>query len=170
MFAAAMSSVDSGVNSISAVLMTDVVEQAGLAPESERAHMWWSRGLAFIIGVVVVMASSLMGEIPGNITSVTTKTANLLTTPIFGLFFFAIFVPFATPRGVWVGAFFGTTTAVLIAFSGPIFGFVEGSDQLDPISFQWIAPVAFLVNATTGSIASLLLPRTERTSSTKESS
>jgi SSS family solute:Na+ symporter len=170
MFAAAMSSVDSGVNSISAVLMTDVVEQAGLAPESERAHMWWSRGLAFLIGVVVVMASSLMGEIPGNITSVTTKTANLLTTPIFGLFFFAIFVPFATPRGVWVGAFFGTTTAVLIAFSGPIFGFVEGSDQLDPISFQWIAPVAFMVNATTGSIASLLLPRARRTSSTKESS
>ncbi len=285
MFAAAMSSVDSGVNSISAVLMTDIVDQAGLAPNSklapkatdeprlhrtdvaneaiadgvrdweeematlqeqlaklrkqcegnqaglgdvqqareqlvsiafnyeqletaiqeqqstgqaipeadsqwlhelsvekgtlhnhieaeavsERFHIWWSRGLAFLIGVVVVLASSTMGAIPGNITSVTTKTANLLTTPIFGLFFFAMFVPFASPRGVWVGAIFGTMTAVLIAFSGPIFGYVPGTDELDPISFQWIAPIAFLVNATTGSIASLLLPRKQTTKPPKGS-
>ena len=110
-----------------------------------------------------------MGAIPGNITSVTTKTANLLTTPIFGLFFFAMFVPFASPRGVWVGAIFGTMTAVLIAFSGPIFGYVPGTDELDPISFQWIAPIAFLVNATTGSIASLLLPRKQTTKPPKGS-
>jgi SSS family solute:Na+ symporter len=103
-----------------------------------------------------------MGQVPGNITAVTTKTSNLLTTPIFGLFFFALFVPFASPRGVWIGAICGTATAVLIAFSGPIFGYVPGTDQLDPISFQWIGPIALTVNLLTGTLASYLLTNRSR--------
>ncbi|MCP4171382.1 MAG: sodium-coupled permease [Fuerstiella sp.] len=184
MFAAAMSSIDSGVNSITAVVMTDVLKQKTpsaadtmslvgesgdmspyaapvVANDEDRAaqHMGTARWLAFGIGAVVVVASSGMGAIPGNITAVTTKTANLLTTPIFGLFFFALFVPFASPKGVAVGTFCGTATAVLIAFSGPIFGFVPGTVDQDPISFQWIAPAAITVNIVTGCIGSLVFPR-----------
>ncbi len=184
MFAAAMSSIDSGVNSITAVVMTDILksktpEHTAAAAATDQAadaspyaaplaandtdqtaqHMATARWLAFGIGAVVVVASSGMGIIPGNITAVTTKTANLLTTPIFGLFFFALFVPFASPKGVAVGAFCGTTTAVLIAFSGPIFGFVPGSEELDPVSFQWIAPAAITVNIVTGCVASLVFPK-----------
>ena len=160
MFAAAMSSIDSGVNSITAVLMTDWMDRLGGRPLNERDHVRMARWLAFFIGSIVVFASSGMGAIPGNITAVTTKTANLLTTPIFALFFFALFVPFASPAGVWIGAVCGTTTAVLIAFSGPIFGFVSGT-ELDPISFQWIGLFSIAVNIVTGCLSSLLLPRKE---------
>ncbi len=159
MLAAAMSSIDSGVNSITAVVMTDGLDRFGLRPKSDRSHVRIARCLAFAIGAVVVLGSSAMGQVPGNITAVTTKTSNLLTTPIFALFFFALFVPFASPRGVWIGAICGTTTAVLIAFSGPIFGYVPGTKDLNPISFQWIAPVAIMVNIATGCIGSLLLPK-----------
>lgn len=161
MFAAAMSSIDSGVNSITAVVMTDGLDRFGFKPKSDRSHVMIARCLAFGIGAVVVLGSSAMGQVPGNITAVTTKTSNLLTTPIFALFFFALFVPFASPRGVWIGAICGTATAVLIAFSGPIFGYVPGTDQLDPISFQWIAPAAITVNIVTGCIGSLLFPRAD---------
>lgn len=159
MLAAAMSSIDSGVNSITAVVMSDGLDRFGLRPKSDRSHVRIARCLAFAIGAVVVLGSSAMGQVPGNITAVTTKTSNLLTTPIFGLFFFALFVPFASPCGVWIGAVCGTTTAVLIAFSGPIFGYVPGTEDLNPISFQWIAPAAIMVNIATGCIGSLLLPR-----------
>ncbi len=163
MFAAAMSSIDSGVNSITAVVMTDMLDRFDRRPQTEREHVRLARRLAFGIGAFVVICSSAMGQVPGNITAVTTKTSNLLTTPIFGLFFFALFVPFASPKGVWIGAICGTTTAVLIAFSGPIFGFVPGpSGSLrDPISFQWIAPTAISVNIITGTLGSLLFPRKE---------
>ncbi|MEW4530070.1 sodium-coupled permease [Maioricimonas sp. JC845] len=157
MFAAAMSSIDSGVNSITAVVMTDLMDRFGRRPDTEKKHVLWARCLAFGIGAAVVIGSSFMDRIPGNITAVTNKTANLLTTPIFCLFFFALFVPFAKPAGVWVGAICGTTTAVLIAFSGPIFG-VHPETGLDPISFQWIAPAAVLVNISTGAIVSWMLP------------
>ena len=187
MFAAAMSSIDSGVNSITAVVMTDGLDRFGLKPKTDRGHVWIARLLAISIGSIVVVGSSYMKYIEGNIMEVTSKTVNLLTTPIFALFFFALFVKRSTPAGVWIGAFFGTVTAAAIAFSGPLVyqlhvwfdidpssfgvGLLQMTDKIsgetwetaeDPISFQWIGPVALAVNLLTGTIASLLLPRRER--------
>ncbi len=163
MFAAAMSSIDSGVNSITAVVMTDGLDRFGRAPTSEREHVRLARWLAFGIGAVSVIGSSAMGWIPGNITEVTGKTSNLLTTPLFGLFFFALFVPFASPVGVWIGTFCGCVTATLVAFSGPIFvpDFNPDAD-LNPISFQWISPIAITVDITIGCLASLIFPNRRR--------
>ena len=158
MFAAAMSSIDSGVNSISAVVSSDFLERFGRRPQSERGQLRMAQLLAFGIGSIVVLSSSFMEHIPGNITAVTAKTTNLLVTPIFALFFFALFVPFARPAGVVVGAICGTATAVLIAFSGPIFG-MDPNTGLDPISFMWIGPTALLVNLASGTLVSLGLRR-----------
>ena len=184
MFAAAMSSIDSGVNSITAVVMSDVLDRFGRSPKSESEHIKMARWLAFGIGAFVVGTSSFMGLVPGNITEVTGKTSNLLTTPIFCLFFFALFVPYASPRGVWIGAICGALTAAVVAFSGPIvlglhfccgiepetLGTIlketvdkaTGEKTLscpDPISFQWIAPLAVLTNIAAGCVASKLLPK-----------
>jgi solute:Na+ symporter, SSS family len=186
MFAAAMSSIDSGVNSITAVIMTDFLDRFGLKPKTEKGHIRTAQALAFTIGTIVVLGSTFMKYIEGNITAVTGKTVNLLTTPIFALFFFAVFVRRATRLGVWVGMIFGTATAISIAFSGPLvyalykylgidpayFG-VELLTQVDeatgktwmtaqdPISFQWIGPIALAVNLSTGYLVCLLFPRRE---------
>ena len=135
MFAAAMSSLDSGVNSITAVVVTDFFDRFGVAPKTERGHVRLSRWMAFGIGAFVVLTSSFMQHVPGNITAVTQKTSNLLTTPIFGLFFFALFVPFASPKGVWIGTICGTITAVAIAFSGPLVVFLATQFGMDPGHF-----------------------------------
>lgn len=149
MFAAAMSSLDSGLNSITAVVMTDFLDRFGLRPKTERGHVRAAQALAFGIGAVVVAGSSLVEHVPGNITAVTMKTANLLTPSIFCLFVFALFVPAATPLAAWAGALTGTAAAVLTAFSGPIFGADPGTGA-DPVSFQWIAPISVVVNMGTG--------------------
>ena len=184
MFAAAMSSIDSGVNSITAVVMTDFLDRFGLKPQTEKGHVRVARSLALGIGTVVVLGSSFVKYIEGNITVVTSKTANLLTTPIFALFVFAIFIKRATPLGTWVGAILGTLTAIALAFSGPLvylahtqFGLdpaalnvelISKADPVsgvtwmtaeDPISFQWIGPVALAVNLLTGYVASVLFSR-----------
>jgi solute:Na+ symporter, SSS family len=182
MFAAAMSSIDSGVNSITAVVMTDFLDRFGRRPKNERQHVLAARVLAFGIGAAVVIGSSFMDRVPGNITAVTGKTSNLLTTPIFCLFFFALFVPFARPAGVWAGAIVGTTVAAVVAFSGPLvillhthFGVDPATFNVaitssidpqsglqvlscpDPISFQWIPLAAVVANTGVGSLVSLLL-------------
>ncbi|MBR58374.1 MAG: hypothetical protein CMH54_10180, partial [Myxococcales bacterium] len=118
----------------------------------------------------------------GNITAVTNKTVTLLTSPIFGLFFFALFVPSAKPVAVWIGTICGTAVAALIAFSGPLvtrlelqwgipattFGVtlqehvdkVSGETYLlasDPISFLWIGPVSLVTIIVVGVLLSQIL-------------
>jgi SSS family solute:Na+ symporter len=162
-FAAAMSGLDSGINSITAVVLTDLLDRFGYTPKTEKRHLLVSRLLALSIGSIVILGSSFMQHIPGNITMVTSKTTDLLVAPLFGLFFFALFVPFARPCAVWLGWLSGVTTAMLIAFSGNIFGF-DPVTGYDPVSFMWIGPVSLLINISVGIAASFILnsafPRT----------
>lgn len=175
MFAAAMSSIDSGVNSITAVVMSDYLGRFGWQPKSKKHHMAIARALALGIGLTVVLGSSMVKYIEGNITSVTGKTVNLLSTPIFGLFVYAFFLTRTTRLGAWMGTICGVATAAAIAFSGPLvyllhlklgidpiqFGVsvIDVTDPVsgdqwqtaeDPISFQWIGPLALMVNLAVG--------------------
>lgn len=168
MFAAAMSSIDSGVNSITAVVLTDCLDRFGKSPKDERQHVFIARLLAFGIGVTVVVGSTFIGNIPGNITEQTNKTVNLMVPMIFSLFFFSFFVRFANAPGVWVGWFCGFTTAMLIGFSGEIFGWqydpAHPSVKLAPVSFQWMGPAGLLMNLVAGTAACWLFSRSGRKS------
>ena len=78
-----------------------------------------------------------------------------LTLLLVPLSAFALFDKKSTATGVWAGAICGVATAVLIAFSGPIFG-ADPETGLDPISFQWISPFALVVNIAVGMLVSRL--------------
>jgi SSS family solute:Na+ symporter len=183
LLAAAMSSMDSGVNSISAVVTTDFLDRFAGRRIDESAHVRLARWVAVAVGVLVVLGSSVVDLVPGNILAVANKTVNLFAVPIFCLFYFALFVEKASTRGVWVGCVVGTLTAISIAFSGPILTFlvetfgvdahsfgVEMTTTIDqstgvisrhapdPISFQWIGPAALIVNLAVGWAASRLWP------------
>jgi len=160
MFAAAMSSIDSGVNSITAVVTSDLVDRFGYSPKTQKGHIRLARILAFSIGTVIVLFSPIMGKISGNITTMAGKTVNLFVPLVFCLFFFALFVKFSKPVGVWAGWACGLVTAILIAFSGPIFG-VDPETGYDPISFQWTGPAALAVNLIVGTVVSFALSRSE---------
>lgn len=152
LFAAAMSSIDSGVNSITAVVQTDFLDRLGFRPATEKAHMRFAKLLAFGIGVVIVSASMVMQHVPGNFLEMTHKTTNLLVTPIFALFFFALFVKRATALAAWMGCFYGVLTAVWVGYWDLLTG-------LRPLSFQWIAPTALFMNLAVGTALSRWGPR-----------
>jgi len=152
LFAAAMSSISSGVNSITAVVMSDFLDRFGLKPGTEKEHVRAARLLALGIGVIVMVVSTFMKYVPGNFLAVTNKTASLLSVPIALLFIFALFVPFANAPGVWIATLASVTTAILIAFSGVFFG-MDPETGLDPVSFQWIAPCSLIAGLVFGLIA-----------------
>jgi len=137
--AAAMSSVDSGVNSITAVVMSDFLQRFGWHPKTEAGGVRYSKLMALGIGIVVVLASLIVQYVPGNFTEMTTKTSNLIVSPIFALFVLALWVPFATPLGAWLGCAYGVAAAVLIGFWDVLTGNV-------PISFQWVGLGSLVVN------------------------
>lgn len=161
MFAAAMSSVDSGVNSITAVVSRDFLARFGRLPESERDQTRIAKILAFGIGGLIVVGSSFLEQVPGNIWAVSNKTSSLFVAPIFGLFVYAFFVPFAKPLGVWVGTVLGILAAGLVAFSRPLFGMDPVTGE-DPVSFMWVAPSALAVDLSAGTLVSYWQHRRSR--------
>lgn len=152
--AAAMSSVDSGVNSIAAVVMTDFLRRFGREPKTERGAVLFSKWISVAIGVVVLLASLLVKHAPGNFAEMTMKTGNLLIAPVFVLFVLALWVPFATPLGALVGCAYGVATAVLIAFWELI---TDGP----PLSFNWVGPSALVVDLVVAILLSRWGPRRE---------
>ena len=149
LLAAAMSSLSSGVNSSCSVITVDFVDRFRTSRESEIDHVKLAKYVSVLVGVVVVALSSGVGMVQGNLLEVAFKVVNLLTAPLFGLFFMAMFVRWATGPGTIVGAVFGLAVVVAINYWKEITG-SEG------ISFLWAMPLSFVVQIGVGMMVSLV--------------
>lgn len=158
LFAAAMSSLDSGINSVTAVIQVDLIDRFRLHRDTKKHSLWGARLLSLGIGAVIILMNGFVEKVPGNIVAVTNKVSNLFVTPLFSLFFLAFFIRFTTPFGAILGVVYGVAAAVLIAFWDLITGAA-------PISFQWIAPVSLVINIVAGILLSLLPTRGRRVGS-----
>ena len=109
-----------------------------------------------LIGVAVVALSLIVDHVPGNLFEVANKVVNLFVSPLFVLFFLAMFVRFSNAHGAWCGVLTSITIAVLIAFWEKITDF-KG------ISFLWIMPAAFVGGILVGTVASFVLRTKQET-------
>ena len=149
LLAASMSSLSSGVNSSCSVITVDFVERFRQDKGTETDHVRMAKYVSVFVGVMVIALSSLVGLVEGNLLAVSFKVCNLLTAPLFGLFFMALFVRWATGFGTLVGAAFGLVVVVAVSFWQEIAG--------EPgISFIWAMPLSLLVQVAVGMLASLL--------------
>ncbi len=143
MFAAAMSSLDSGINSIVTVFTRDFIVRLRKGELTDKEHanddLKLAKYLVLGIGIFVVLIGSQMGKVPGNIFEVTNKTNGLFVGPLFGLFFLALFVRNANAFGAIIGTIYGFMTAFMFAYWDKI----TGADY--SLSFQLIIPSAVIV-------------------------
>jgi len=163
LLAAAMSSLSSGINSSCSVLTVDFLDRfrrsGPLATDLQQMRR--SKIISLAAGLFAVLLSSLMGKVTGNIMEVTVRTNHVFVAPMFGLFFMALFVPFATTFGSAIGALAGCGVAVLIAYwdllTGPgmwepiaqalgTAGRSIGLPPGEPLSFQWITLISLVVD------------------------
>lgn len=149
---AAMSSLSSGVNSTTAVINRDFLSLfPGERPQGT-AEVRQMRWISLWIGGLSVGLSILNNIIQGNLIERCYKVVNLLTAPLFVLFFLALFVPFATPIGAWTGLICSVAVAVCVAYAEDLFGQA-------PVSFVWMMPLSLLTGVAVGSIVSAFTPR-----------
>ena len=143
-----MSSVDSGVNSITAVVSSDFIGRFRQTEHTAREELIQARLIAAGVGVAVILATTLIDHLPGNLFAVSKRATELFVTPLFTLFFMAMFARFATPAGANAGALSGFLAAATIAFWNPLF------DDERALSFTWISPIALIVGITVGCFVS----------------
>ena len=121
LIAAAMSSIDSGVNSVSAVLTTDMFGR--LYPKGREVlnSVALARTLTMVVGAIATLLAMLFAywirEIAGdvNILDLMAKGFNMFLGPLFALFFIGMFIPRAGARTANTSALVGM--AVSIAWS-----------------------------------------------------
>ena len=157
MFAAAMSSLDSGINSIVTVFSRDFIDRfrkrEGSEGDAGSGNVKLAKYLVIVIGIAVVLLSSQVEEVPGNIVEVTNKTNGLFVGPLFGLFFMALFVRRATAFGTVLGAVYGFMTAFAFAYWDKITGAAHS------LSFQLIIVSAVVVHIVVGCVLSRIPTR-----------
>jgi SSS family solute:Na+ symporter len=133
------------------VITVDFLErfrsQGGSADGGRQMRL--AKRVSWLVGLTVILLSFLMQFIPGNLLELCYKVVNLLTAPIFGLFFMALFVRWATGWGTIVGAICGVTAAICINFWEQLTG-TKG------ISFLWSLPISFVVEVGVASLLSLI--------------
>jgi SSS family solute:Na+ symporter len=145
---AAMSSLSSGMNSSSAVISTDWIGRFWKTPRSEADQVRQARIICIIVGGVAIALSTVVGQLAENLLELCIKVVNLLTAPIFVLFFLALFIPWATPLGAVAATLASVSVAAGIAFFH-MFG----------LEFLWSSPCSLAAGITVGILVSLGIPR-----------
>lgn len=149
LLAAAMSSLSSGLNSSCSVVAVDFIDRFRTTPADGRNEVRQARYISAVIGAIVVVMSAFVGVVQGNMLEIAHKVVNLLVAPLFGLFFMAMFVRWATSLGTVVGAVTGLLVASAINYWKEMTG-------TPGISFLWSMPLSLLVQIGVGMVVSLL--------------
>ncbi|QDU56876.1 sodium:solute symporter family transporter [Aeoliella mucimassa] len=153
LMSAAMSSLSSGVNSTAAVISTDWMQGIlgwKLAPTQQLVA---ARVSSAVMGAVVVLLSTFMQYIEGNLFELTVRVANLMTGPLFVLFFMTMFVPRASAATAIAAALTAMGVAASISFSQKL-----DIPLLEDISFLWMLPVSLAIGIVVGAVLSLVFP------------
>ena len=159
LFSAAMSSLDSGMNSVATVISVDYVERWRSTPLAAGAQLLLARLLTVAVGLSSILMCLVLFLIPedirGNLLELAQRVSSFPVGGLGGLFLAAIWVRRCTGpiaiQATCAGMLFG-----LVVGWGHTFG-VFPEDR--PLSFMWIIPSSCLVTLLYAYLASAVRPR-----------
>lgn len=149
-FAAAMSSVDSGINSLSTVIVNDWIRPLRRTKRAEAGDVALARWLTVTLGVLATLAALYAARI-GNIVEMWMSIMGLFAGPILSIFVLGLLTRRAHFYGWLVGAGCGIALTILLRHFY--------ADQLMTI---WHFPISFVVTTFVGYTASLFIPEPRR--------
>ena len=146
LFAAAMSSLDSVINSLSATTMEDFVRRLhGEENWSDAKELLYSRGLTLLWGVITLWLAFYVDDIAETVLVAINKIGSLINGPVLGVFALGVL----TRRAQGLGAKLGLLSGFL--FNVYCWQFMSG------LSWLWWNVFGFLVTVGVGYVLSLLM-------------
>jgi len=152
--AALMSSLDSAINSMSTVTLSDFYRRYIAKDASEKQLVKVAKILTLIFGLITLAFALWQYDRQGD-TGMEKygKLLNVIASPLVCFFLLGIFSRRTNTGGTVIGAMVGL--AFVVVFNG-IPGIVE--QQLDWINWMWVGGLAIAVNLVAGYAASFLFP------------
>ncbi|MCA0891949.1 sodium:solute symporter [Microbulbifer agarilyticus] len=151
LFAAAMSSLDSVLNSLSATTMEDYVRRFHRGHWNPRKELVYSRGITAVWGVVTLVMAFYVGDIAPTVLEAINKVGSLANGPILAVFILGFLVQRVAGPQVIVGLSLGVAANGICWLTMP------------EISWLWWNVIGFFVTVVAAVVASFL-PRNKRKS------
>lgn len=155
LFAAAMSSVSSGINSITTILMVDFGRLSSSAV-GELTKVTWARLIGLGIGVITTAVSYLLQYVKGNFMDVAQKINLFFVAPLGALFIMAFFIKRTNRQGAWASIPAGVLVGVFMAYYGEIYHALTGGEIR--ATFTYTLAAALAASLIVGYLVSLLFP------------
>ncbi|MDH7602626.1 MAG: sodium/solute symporter [Armatimonadota bacterium] len=156
LFSAAMSSVSSGINSITTVIMVDFHNAFSMFSH-DSAKVRAARWLGVVVGLVTTGVSFLLQYIKGNFMDVAQKINLFFVAPLGALFFMAFFVKRANRYGGWAAVLTGFLVGLGMAYYGELYNWFTGMEIR--ATFTYTLAASFGASMAAGYLISLLFSR-----------
>ena len=113
LMAATMSSIDSGIHSVTTAIVVDFRDRLfpKLRPATDGGEMRVARIILVIVGALAIALACFVGEL-GDVFAVAKKTTAAFGGPLLAVFIVGLFIPRATWLGVLLGTFAGAAITV----------------------------------------------------------
>jgi Na+/proline symporter len=108
LMAATMSSIDSGIHSVTTAVIIDFRDRLfpHLRPKTDAGEMLSARCLVLIIGALAITLACFVGQL-GDVFTVAKKTVGAFAAPLLAVFVLGLFIPRARTTGVFFGTWIG---------------------------------------------------------------
>jgi SSS family transporter len=148
LLAAVMSSIDSGVHSVTTAIVVDFRDRLWpkWKPKDDRRDVHFIRLLILLIGATSVALACFVGDL-GNVFDVGKKLTAAFGGPLLAVFVLAFFHRGASPAGVFTGAVLGASITL---------GLMYARDDWFSV---WFWPIGFGLSIVIGFLISLFQPR-----------
>ena len=118
--AAAMSSLDSVINSLSAVTMEDFIKRCGWASiGSDRVEIMWSKALTAVWGMLAIVLAFWVDDIASTVLVAVNKLGSLINGPLLAVFVMGLLMRSVTGRGARLGFAAGFISNLLLWLGAP---------------------------------------------------
>jgi len=160
LLAAAMSSLSSGMNSISTILLRDFVQRFGPG-RSRFSELKLARVFSCVTGccgmIAALAVNQLMQSKDWNLVDLMERVNHLFVAPLGALFFAGLFFRHVGSVAALFGFIMGALTSVAISFDQEIFSTARS------VSFMWIIPASFMVSLAASYLAGFFFPNPSAT-------
>jgi solute:Na+ symporter, SSS family len=151
LLAAAMSTIDSGINSIATVLTVERTRDRREEHIRETRHVRIAMMITLAAGLFITFAAFALSFLPDRwgIVGAMPRTFNAITAPLGGLFLVGMFMPRVGQKAVLAGTGLGLATSLTLGYFQQLGEWLHEWGWLaavpPEISFTWIMPSALLV-------------------------
>ncbi|KAJ8310435.1 hypothetical protein KUTeg_012300 [Tegillarca granosa] len=158
LFSASLSTLSSGLSSLSALLWTDLIKPH-IKPISDTKATIIAKVSVIGFGCFAIAIAFLVSTIGGTLTQISGTIISAFSGPLTGLFFLGCFVPYANSKGALVGGLFSVVYSFWLAFGKSTSKSAKRTTPLPPAPSDMCLPtnltngVDWLLNNTTDMMA-----------------